>query len=285
MSTQKKAILVISSHVIRGSVGSRSSVFTFETFGFPVWQMLTVSLTWQPDHGPAHRLTVCDQDFSAFAADIASSQWRGELGTVMTGYFAAPSQVAVAAELIRSLKRDNPELVYYCDPIIGNDDGLYVDEKIAEAIRDLLLPIADIIKPNRTELEWFVGRTLDDNKAIIEAVRSLGAKKALVTSAFAMLKNATANLYMDEGGIILAEHRLVKNPPSGLGDLTGGLFYARRLLGQSAQTALHDATASVQLVLDNTLRNSADELMFWADSTMLLTPKASVEMRHWAHKQ
>lgn len=285
MKKSKKAILVISSHVIRGAVGSRSSVFVFEQFGFPVWQMITVSLPWQPDHGPSHRLVVPDKDFSAICADIATCPWVGEIGTVLTGYFGTPSQVGMTADLISTLKANNPELVYYCDPIIGNDDGLYVDAAIAVEIRDRLLPMADFIKPNRTELEWFVNRPLNDNEMIIDAVHEIGAKKALITSAFAPLKDATANLYMDENGIWLAEHRKVTNPVSGLGDLTGALFYARRLCGEDVQKALYCATASVQTILDNTLRAHADELMITNDREALLNPHAPIEMRYKPYKE
>ena len=31
------AVIVISSHVIRGSVGNRAAVFALETLGYPVW--------------------------------------------------------------------------------------------------------------------------------------------------------------------------------------------------------------------------------------------------------
>ena len=32
-----RAVIVISSHVARGSVGNRAAVFALETLGFPVW--------------------------------------------------------------------------------------------------------------------------------------------------------------------------------------------------------------------------------------------------------
>lgn len=42
----KKAIIVISSHVVRGSVGNRAAVFALEIFGHPVWAVPTVILPW-----------------------------------------------------------------------------------------------------------------------------------------------------------------------------------------------------------------------------------------------
>ena len=35
-----------------------------------------------------------------------------------------------------------PELYILCDPVMGDDDELYVKQEIAEAIRDRLVPLA-----------------------------------------------------------------------------------------------------------------------------------------------
>ena len=48
--------LVISSHVVRGSVGNRAAVFALETLGFPVWAVPTVILPWHPGHSRATRI-------------------------------------------------------------------------------------------------------------------------------------------------------------------------------------------------------------------------------------
>jgi len=48
MSAEKpdapRAVIVISSHVARGSVGNRAAVFALETLGFPVWAVPITSL-------------------------------------------------------------------------------------------------------------------------------------------------------------------------------------------------------------------------------------------------
>jgi pyridoxine kinase len=44
------SVIVISSHVVRGSVGNRAAVFALETLGFPVWAVPTVVLPWHPGH-------------------------------------------------------------------------------------------------------------------------------------------------------------------------------------------------------------------------------------------
>jgi pyridoxine kinase len=51
-----RAVIVISSHVARGSVGNRAVVFALETLGFPVWAVPTIILPWHPGHGRATRI-------------------------------------------------------------------------------------------------------------------------------------------------------------------------------------------------------------------------------------
>ena len=51
-----RAVIVVSSHVARGSVGNRAAVFALETLGHPVWAVPTVLLPWHPGHGRATRI-------------------------------------------------------------------------------------------------------------------------------------------------------------------------------------------------------------------------------------
>lgn len=261
MKSSGKSVLVISSHVIRGSVGTRATVNALEQMGHAAWDMLTVSMTWQPRHGPSHRLVVPPSDFKAWADDILRSPWVGEIAAVMTGYFGSAEQVTITAQLIQKLKQKNPHLIYFCDPVLGDEGGLYVSKDIADNVVQYLLPLADILKPNRSELEWIAGRKLEDNHEIVAAVRKLGGKTTLVTSAWPLLKNATGNLLVTDKSILLAEHPMMKDPVNGLGDMTGALFLARLLDGDSEEVALRFATASVYALLMETMRNNAYELM------------------------
>lgn len=274
----RKAVLVISSHVIRGAVGSRVNVFALEAFGYPVWSMLTVSMPWQPRQGVSHRLAVSAHDFAAWAHDILQSARRDEIGAVLTGYFATAEQVAIAAGLIAALKQQQPGLVFLCDPVMGNEEGLYVKETIAQAIRDRLLPLATLIKPNRNELEWICGRTFTSNEDIITAAQRFLPAPVLVSSAFSLLENNTGNLLITEKAAWLAEHRRFATPVNGLGDLTSSLFLAYYLEGAGWRRALRRTTASVYEFLDYTLAAGADELAFAQAPLQLAHPRASVAM-------
>ena len=273
-----RAVIVISSHVARGSVGNRSAVFALETLGFPVWAVPTVILPWHPGHGKAERIVPAPEQFASLLTDLGSSKWIGEVGAVLSGYLGDAGQAEAVARLVGSVKAANPGARYVCDPVIGDAGGLYVPAATAEAIRDGLVPIADIATPNRHELEWLAGRPLPSLKDIVSAARDL-APTVLVTSAPSMMAKSTGNLLMTVDRAWLAEHRLIDGVPNGAGDLTAALFLARLLGGGGEAKALETTTASVFEVLTRAARRGADELMLETDAASLSHPMAMVTMR------
>lgn len=283
MQDSSKAVIVISSHVVRGSVGNRAAVFALETLGFPVWAMPTVVLPWHPGHGPSTRLTFPESDFDKAIDDLIRAPWLGEVKAVLTGYFGSAGQPRAVARLIRALKEKNPDLLYVCDPVMGDLGGLYIPQPTAEAIRDELIPLATIATPNRYELAWLSGAPLETNAAIMDAAVALGPPRILVTSAVPMMAGGTGNLYLTGKHALLAEHRLIDNPPNGLGDLLGALFTGRILSGMDEEKALQLSTASVFEILARTSKRGGDELTLETDATSLSTPMAMVQMRRLVH--
>lgn len=278
-----RAVIVVSSHVVRGTVGNRAAVFALETLGFPVWAVPTVMLSWHPGHGPATRIVPPAADFAAMLGDLERAPWLGEVGAVLSGYLGNAGQAEAVASLVAAVKARNPSALYLCDPVIGDAGGLYVPEATAAAIRDLLLPAADIAVPNRHELAWLSGCAVADNRSVIEAALACAPPRMLVTSAHAMLAGSVGNLLVDEDSAMLVEHRLVERAPNGPGDLMAALFLARLLDGQDGQKALQTATASVFEVMARATKRGADELMLETDAGSLSHPMAMVQTRRLVH--
>jgi pyridoxine kinase len=277
---QQKTVLSISSHVMRGCVGNRAAVFALETRGHAVWSVPTVMLPWHPGHGRSTRIPVETAAFSSALHDLEGAKWRGEVRAAMTGYFADEGQVHAAAALIRILKDADPDFVYLCDPVIGDAGGLYVPATIAQAIRDELLPLADIATPNRFELAWLADQQADDNSSIAAAARRIAVPCVVATSAHAMIKGAIANLLVDGDRLVLAEHQALERAPNGLGDLFSALFLSHWLARRPGDEALRLASASVFEIAARSIRAGADELLLQAEAASLKTPMATVTIRN-----
>lgn len=278
-----RAVIVISSHVVRGSVGNRAAVFALETLGFPVWAVPTITLPWHPGHGRATRIVVPPDQFAALMADLMEAPWLGEVGAVLSGYLGDPGQAASVAGLVEAVKTRDPDALYICDPVMGDAGGLYVPEETATAIRDRLMPLADIATPNRFELEWLSGTVLPDIESIMKAALATPPPTMLVTSAPAALEGGIGNLLLDRSQALLAEHRVICRPPNGLGDLTAALYLAHTLNGASRADALQSTTAAVYEILARTTRRGGDELHLETDTDCLSRPTAIVHLRHLSH--
>jgi pyridoxine kinase len=279
------AILVISSHVVRGSVGLRAAGFALETLGHPVWSVPTVTLPWHPGHGKASRIVPEPQAFADLLGDLGRAPWLGAIGGIVTGYLGAAAQAEPIAQLIHAVRGQRPDAVYCCDPVLGDKGGLYVPEATARAIRDVLLPLADIATPNRYELDWLSGAQADSNSAVVDAARRLGPKRVLVTSAHSMLKNGIGNLLLHGDRAILAEHAAIAGAPNGTGDLLAALFLSRLLHGFDDAQALQTTAASVFEIVARSVRAGSQELMLETEAASLRRAMAMVTMRQLVTKR
>lgn len=281
--TSTNAVIVISSHVVRGSIGNRAAVFALERLGYPVWAVPTVILPWHPGHGPAGRIIPDAAQFSSLIGDLERAPWLGEVNAVLTGFMSNAAQVEAVAHLIAAMKAKNPNLQYICDPVIGDMKGLYVAENTAIAIRDLLLPLADIATPNRYELGWLTGTEPADNQQLMEAALRAGPETMLITSAFALMRDSISNVLVTQTQALMAEHRIVHGPGNGMGDLTSALFLARKMSGMNEEKSLQLTTAAVFEILARAAKRGADELMLEADAASLERPMAMVQLRRLVH--
>ena len=135
-----RAVIVVSSHVARGSVGNRAAVFALETLGYRVWAVPTVILPWHPGHGPATRIVPPPEQFAAFMKDLERARWLGEVAGVLSGYIGDAGQAEAVAALVGAVKSRNPRPSISAIPILGDSGELYVAEPVATAIRDRFVP-------------------------------------------------------------------------------------------------------------------------------------------------
>jgi pyridoxine kinase len=280
---QRKPVLVITSQVVRGGISGRGLTFALERIGHDVWFLPTILLPWHPGQGKGKRIVAPAADFVAIVQDLAASPKLAEIGAVISGYLGDPDQAGPIASLIKAVKAHNPEAFYVCDPVMGDEhDGsgnLYVPTATAEAIRDQLVPLADVVTPNAFELGWLTGREIDSETQALEAARSLGNERVMVTSSPALRRNAIANLLAGPRGAVAAEHAAIANPPHGTGDLIAGLFLSNLLAGQNDEEALKRASASVFELVARSVRKGADELLFAEEQNSVVKAMALVTSR------
>lgn len=282
----RPAVIVLSSFVARGSVGARAA-FALERLGHRVWTLPTVILPWHPGHGRAHRMTLPEADFAALCADLARSPWLPEVGGIITGYLGSAGQADAAAALVDAVRAANPAALHLADPVIGDmgvngTGGLYVPEPVAMAQRDRLVSIADVATPNRFELGWLTGQSVETLTEITAAARALGPKRVVVTSAPALMAGKIAAALVTANETIVAENQMIEGAPNGTGDLFAALFLSRLIGGASDEVALAAASASTFEVIARSVKAGARELELVDEQEALVHPMAMVDIRRLA---
>src|SRR5207248_10531497 len=145
---------------------------------------------------------------------------------VLTGYFASAAQIETAARFIAGEKKSNPAGYYLCDPVLGDEHtGLYVKPAIAEAIRDVLMPLADGLTPNAFELGWLTRLEVPDGQAAKRAAAELAGRDVVVTSVPAGSDQLIIQAYRDGESVSVTRPRL-KSVPHGTGDLFAAVLAA-----------------------------------------------------------
>lgn len=78
---------------------------------------------------------------------------------LIMGYLGSTDNAAIVAEFVERACKLNPELIYVCDPVMGDDDlGLFVKDGLVEVFRNRLAPLASIVTPNQYELKLLAGQ-------------------------------------------------------------------------------------------------------------------------------
>jgi pyridoxine kinase len=274
------AIIAISSHVARGSVGNRAMVFALERLGFTVWAVPTVLLPYHPGHGPVEKVVPDDDSFTHLLEALVQSGHVMDVAGIISGYLASPQQADAVANLVKSVKANRSEALYLCDPVLGDQSGLYVAESIAAAIRDELLPLADVATPNAFECSWLAGRGTDGGiEDLASSGRRLGPPTVLVTSTPSLMRGQIGNLLVESDATWLLEHPALPSTTKGTGDLLAALLLGRRLEGHTWLQAAEAALASTFEIVAGTAKAGADELLLAELQPSIVGPRAPVSSR------
>lgn len=246
-------ILAISSYVARGYVGLAAIVPTLQALGHEVIAVPSVVLSNHYGYQNVGVSAVEPEEMQAMFDAMEANAGISDVDAVLTGYFPSPVHISIAAKTIDQLKASNPGLVYLCDPVLGDDPGgLYVPPDTAAAIKSELLGLADILTPNRFELSWLTGESVDDVNSASHAAGLLGRTFVAVTSVPAG-EMQIANVFKAEesGGNALTARR--SKVPHGTGDLFAALVLGHFLNGCDGSLAVAAATAGVAYVVEASL--------------------------------
>ncbi len=271
-------ILSIQSWVSYGHVGNASAVFPLQRLGAEVWAVNTVQFSNHTGYGDWTGQVFSGATVSALIDGIAARGVLPRCDAVLSGYMGDAAIGTAIVEAVARVKAANPNALYCCDPVLGDDGtGLYVRPGIDAFMRDHALRVADIATPNRFELQHLTGMpttTLAETKAAVLRLQALGPRIVLVTS---LRTDDTPDdmidmLAADGDAFHLLRTPMLNVTVNGAGDAITALFLFHCLNSGSAALALSAAGSSVWGLLRRTAEAGSREILTVAAQDEFVMP-------------
>src|SRR5262252_8629971 len=183
---EMRTVLSIQSWVACGNVGNTAALFPLQRLGFATWSLNTVQFSNHTGYGKWRGTAVPAAEIANLFEGVAELGVLARCDAVLSGYLGEPEAGPVLLDIVARIKEANPRALFACDPVMGDfEPGWYVRAGVPEFYRDHAIKAADIVMPNRFELEWLTGRavtTLAEAGSAAAVLRQQGPGIVLVTS-------------------------------------------------------------------------------------------------------
>lgn len=259
-------VISIQSQVVHGHVGNSAAVFPMQARGLTVAAVPTVLLSNHPRYPTVHGRVLEPELVAALLRGVEERGLVDRAAVLLSGYLGSVENAAVVAGFVARAKARNPNLLYVCDPVMGDDDlGVFVASSLIDFFRDRLVTSASIVTPNQYELELLAGRQARSADAIGDAaviLRGRGTGDVVVTGC--VLDDTAPGCVETVACTSSGLHRtsVAKLPirPCGTGDLFTALLVAQLCKGAALAEASAKATDEIFAVLKRTQASGADEM-------------------------
>ena len=258
-------VISIQSQVVHGHVGNSAAVHALQAQGVNVAAVPTTLLSNHPRY-PTMRGRVLDAELVAdLLRGVEERDLVDEAAVLVTGYLGSPDNAVVIADFVERALSRNSKLLYLCDPVIGDDNRVYVADGILDVVRRRMLPAAHRITPNQFELELLSGIQIADTEGLRAAVAALAGQRRIDVVATGCTVADTPPGQVET--ILCADRQLSRfaTPrlpirPYGTGDLLTGLIAAHLAKGAAIEAAVRLAVETIFAVLLRTQAAGSAEM-------------------------
>ncbi|TMJ41623.1 MAG: pyridoxal kinase PdxY [Alphaproteobacteria bacterium] len=275
-------VLSVQSWVACGNVGNTAALFPLQRLGCETWSLNTVAFSNHTGYAKWRGDTVPSSAIATLFEGIAELGVLPRCDAVLSGYLGEAETGPVLLDIVARVKEANPRALFCCDPVMGDVGlGYYVRAGIPEFYRDRALALADVVTPNRFELEWLTGgpvHSLTEARAAVETLRQRGPGIVLATS-LETVPGHIAAVAAGSDGVWAVETARLPIEATGCGDAVAALFLGWLLRGKPVPEALAATIAAIYGVIEATMRSGTGELALVAAQDELVSPNRTVSVR------
>jgi pyridoxine kinase len=275
-------VLSVQSWVACGNVGNAAALFPLQRLGCETWSLNTVAFSNHTGYGKWRGGAVPAGEIAELFEGIAELGLLPRCDAVLSGYLGEAEAGAVLLDIVSRVKQANPMALFACDPVMGDiGPGWYVRAGVPEFYRDRAVAAADIVTPNRFELEWLTGTPvggLREAAAAAVALRERGPGIVLVTS-LDLAPDRLAVVAAGRDGVWAVDTPRLPIEATGCGDAVAALFLGWLLKGKAVPEALALTIAAIYAVVEATMRSAGGELALVAAQDELVAPSRPISIQ------
>eukprot|EP00899_Mesostigma_viride_P027132 jgi/Mesvir1/7603/Mv06335-RA.1 len=264
-------VLSIQSHTVHGYVGNKCAVFPLQLLGFDVDAINSVQFSNHTGYPAFQGQVLTGEQLWQLVEGLDANGLLSGYSHLLTGYIGSESILSTILRLLELLRARNKDVVFVCDPVLGDNGTLYVKPALVPLFRSSVVGAATLLTPNQFEAEQLTGmsiRSESDALAACDALHAQGPPLVVITSldvpgSDGHLVVLGSEVHVAADGTKSAPARFRLRIPkldayfTGSGDLFTALIlgWSTRRPGQLA-AAVEVAVATLQAVLRRTLEHA-----------------------------
>jgi len=151
--------------------------------GLEVIEAPTALLSNHP-HYPTMRGRMLDAGLvSDLLTGIKERGLHAHAATILSGFLGSAGKAAAVARVVDRAKATDPGIIYACDPVMGDSDiGFFADPDLRAAFARDLVPRADVLSPDASELTALASTPVVEPTDVTAARVQLGIPVLIATS-------------------------------------------------------------------------------------------------------
>lgn len=270
-------ILTIQSHVVYGYAGNAAAVFPMQRLGHQVSVLNLLQFSNHTGYTSWAGKALSAKELRDVLQGLEKTGVFQRLDAIISGYIGNVEQAKIIYKTIKTIKKQRPQLIYCCDPVIGDEEqGLYVKPEIATFIQTQMIQLADWITPNIFELSQLANIAITDTKTALRASQELVHRYG-----FGLLATSIADSSAKTGLLLTTANNFyhIETPKydlistvHGTGDVTAATFISHLLQGDDPLVALQKTANTMHVITQLTFHCGLTELGIIPAQEALVNP-------------
>lgn len=268
------SILSIQSHVVYGYVGNKAAVYPLQSMGYDVWPINTVQFSSHTGYKEYQGDIFSRDHLQRLVKGLIDLGEINKCKAILSGYMGSEELCWEVFDTVKKFKSINDDIMYLCDPVIGNTH-CYVKPEVLDFFKNNLK--ADIITPNQFEAETLSNIKINDLQSLLKVsdyFHNRGIRIVIITGIkdHNITNNKLMTYISDKSTryLVEAEEYNFTNPVNGTGDLFSALFLGSYLAYKNILDSAINAIFYTNLVIKNTFLTNSRELQLIGNTYDLL---------------